>query len=182
MWERIKAVRPFWWFVAFFAAINLLWIAPSFLGARALSRGTSAPDFALPLVPSAGGRLSLGELRGRAVVMVFWATWCDACLAEIPVVEEISRLHPAEGLVVVGMNLEPEDRPGVARFLESHPLGFENVSVDEATAAAYGVRVLPTIYVVDAAGRICRGFTGRTSGFRLKRAVEACIRDGAGRS
>jgi cytochrome c biogenesis protein CcmG/thiol:disulfide interchange protein DsbE len=175
MLEKLKKVRPFWWFVALFVIVNAIWIAPTFLGGGTLKKGTPAPAFSLPLVAGSSGQLSLESLRGSTVLLVFWATWCDACLAEIPVVIDISRKYADDGLVVVGMNLEPGNRPAVGRFLESHSIPYRNVSVDGRTAAAYRVGVLPSITLVDREGNVCGGATGRASGFRLARAVERCL-------
>ena len=175
MLEKLKKVKPFWWFVAFFVIVNALWIAPAFLGGGALKRGTAAPAFSLPLVPGKGESLTLESLRGSTVLLVFWATWCDACLAEIPVVIDLSHLYADRGLVVVGMNLEPENRPAVARFLSSGSIPYRNVTVDGQTAAAYRIGVLPALYLIDRGGTVCKAFTGRTSGFRLSRAVERCL-------
>jgi thiol-disulfide isomerase/thioredoxin len=175
MLEKLKKVRPFWWFVAFFVVVNALWIAPAFLGGSALKKGTPAPAFSLPLIEDSSEHLSLGSLQGSTVLLMFWATWCDACLAEMPVVAELSKRYADRGLVVVGMNLEPENRPAVGRFLSKSSIPYRNVSVDGRTAAAYRIGVLPAIYLVDREGGVCRGFTGRTSGFRLARAVERCL-------
>ena len=130
MLEKLKKVRPFWWFVAFFVIVNALWIAPAFLGGGALKKGTEAPAFSLRPLPDAPEKLSLESLRGSTVLLVFWATWCDACLAEIPVVVDLSRRYADRGLVVVGMNVEPENRAGVERLLSSRPVPYRNVTVD----------------------------------------------------
>jgi thiol-disulfide isomerase/thioredoxin len=175
MLEKLKKVRPFWWFVAFFIAMNILWIGPSFFGARTLRRGVEAPAFSLPEVRDASRRIALEQLRGRTVLMVFWATWCDACLSELPVIEEIAARYRDRGLVVVGMNVEPGNRAGVQRFLEGRSISYPNVIVDSPTSEAYRVSLLPAIYVVDREGLVCRGFAGRTGKFRLSRAVEKCI-------
>ncbi|MBW2260479.1 MAG: TlpA family protein disulfide reductase [Deltaproteobacteria bacterium] len=175
MLEKLKKVKPFWWFVAFFVAVNILWIGPAILGGGTLKKGSVAPAFSLPLIPDSSERLSLESLRGSTVLLVFWATWCDACLAEIPVVIDLSNRYGDRGLVVVGMNLEPENRPGVGRFLSTSSIPYRNVTVDGQTAAAYRVGVLPAIVLIDRAGTVYKGFTGRTSGFRLARAVERCL-------
>lgn len=176
MWERLKQIRPFWWFVAFFVLVNVLWLGPSLFGGRTLKKGVQAPSFHLPRLGQAGESLSLGDVAGHVTVLAFWATWCDACMAEIPVLVELARQQGASGVKVVGMNLEPENRPAVERFLASRPLPYPNVVVDQATAEAYRVKILPTIYVLDGQGRVCRGYTGRVGAMRLGRAVQRCGR------
>jgi hypothetical protein len=100
-------------------------------------------------------------------------------MGELPVVSEMLRRHSGQGLVVVGMNLEPENRPVVGRFLATRSIAYPNVTVDASTADAYGVSLLPAITLVDRDGLVCRGFRGRTGKLRLSRAVKRCIEKGS---
>ena len=167
-----------WWLAVFLVAINVLWAGPAFLGRRTLREGDEAPAFTLPRIDDPGSDVSLGSLRGSAVMLVFWATWCDSCVAEIPTIAQVARKYSGRGLEVVGMNLDPGERAGVLAFLRARDVGYPNVGVDEATSSLYRVDLLPTLYLVDRGGRICRGFTGRVGARRLARAVEACIATG----
>ncbi len=167
-----------WWLAIFLIAINVLWLGPTFLGRGALEEGEQAPAFALPRVDDPEAVVSLGSLEGSTVLLVFWATWCDSCVAEIPVIARIERKYRDKGLAVVGMNLEPESRASVAAFLRARGVKYANVSVDDATSSLYRVNLLPALYLVDGKGRICRGFTGRVGPRRLESAVEKCIAGG----
>ena len=168
-------MKPFWWFVAFFVAVNLLWIGPSLLGAGTLEKGSVAPPFDLPLVAREGERITLEEARGATVLLVFWATWCDACVAELPLIARMAEEYSGRGLRVIGMNIEPDDRLRVARFLVRRGIEFPNAAVDGATSSAYRVKILPSIVIVDKTGRVCRSRAGRTGRLRLGRAVESCL-------
>lgn len=175
MLDKLKRIHPLWWFVAFFVFVNVLWIGPMYLGGGTLKKGTQAPPFTLAAIGSPGRSVSLEELRGTTTVLVFWATWCDSCVAEIPVIEKLASQRPGgANIEILGMNLEPEDRPAVERFLSKHPVSYPNVSVDPATAASYKVKILPTIYVLDPQGQVCKSFTGRVGRTRLEKAILGC--------
>jgi len=175
MWERLKRVHPFWWFAGVFVLINALWIIPNFTGAGGLPAGEPAPGFRLPEVSGAGASISLEDMEGRTVLLLFWATWCDACIAEIPTVRSVAERYSGRGFSVLGMNLDGGDREAVASFVARGSIPWKNVLTDEKTAAAYRVRILPALYLVDAEGRVCRRFSGRVGEGRLSRAVEQCL-------
>ena len=124
------------------------------------SRGSVAPDFALDLV--GGGSLRLSELRGRAVIVDFWDTWCPPCRRALPHLQE---LHDEYGdrLTVVGVAFGRDGRPAVTRFLADRGLTFPNVFMDERyeTARAYGgVQSLPTTFLIDPEGVIRQIWVG----------------------
>ena len=175
MWDRLKRIHPIWWLAAFLVLINVLWIGPTFLGHGSLRQGDEAPGFALPRVDDTGEIVSLESLRGSVVLLVFWATWCDSCIAEIPVVGKVARAYGDRGLAVVGMNVAQGSGADVARFLKARGVAYPNVTVDGSTAAQYEVSLLPAIYVVDAGGKVCKAFTGRVGPRRLASAVEKCM-------
>ena len=108
--------------------------------------GTPAP--ALRLEGLDGRPVDLAALRGRPVVVNFWATWCEPCVREFPLLRQAAAVHRADGLAVVGVL--SGDRPEAARaFVRRHratwPVG---VDPDGATAAAWGAVGLPHTYFV----------------------------------
>jgi thiol-disulfide isomerase/thioredoxin len=175
MWDRFKKVHPFWWFAIFFVAVNVLWLGPMLLGGRTLTAGIEAPPFELARVEG-GDTIDLADLEGSTVLLVFWATWCDSCVAEIPVLTRIHEKYENRSVRVVGMNLEPESRGAVRGFLKARAVPYPNVMVDPVTANAYKVKILPTIYLVNREGEVCRGFTGTVGEGRLTRALEDCMK------
>jgi thiol-disulfide isomerase/thioredoxin len=118
--------------------------------------GKAAPDFALEVVTGGaeGDRIHLQELKGQAVVLDFWATWCEPCQIVAPILDRVSRKHLGKGLVVVGVNTS--DRPGLAPIFAkkkglSYPIVFDE---GDAIAQAYGVSNLPTLVVIDPQGNV----------------------------
>lgn len=125
------------------------------------------PAHALELKPWTGGAtppLELSDLqgkthrladyRGRAVLVNFWATWCEPCRAEMPSFERLRAALESQRVTVLAVNLaEPEAR--IRRFLETMPLGYPVLlDRDGATARAWQARMLPATYVIGPEGRI----------------------------
>ncbi len=133
----------------------------------ALARGQHppAPPFRLPRFD--GGTLALVDLRGKYVVMNFWASWCIPCKDEAPLLERASNLYRDRGLVVVGVNiqdLEPEAR----RFIrETKATYLEVRDRDGAVSRAYGTTGVPETFFIDREGRIVRKFPGAAVEWRI---------------
>jgi cytochrome c biogenesis protein CcmG/thiol:disulfide interchange protein DsbE len=115
--------------------------------------GEPAPDFALPRV--GGGMLRLSDLRGKPVVVNFFASWCHPCEQEMPVLEGLHREY-GERLAVVGVNYrdaQADTRAFVERLGVTYPTLIEDDG-SNPVAGRYGVRSPPMTYFVAADGTI----------------------------
>jgi thiol-disulfide isomerase/thioredoxin len=116
--------------------------------------GALASDFSLP--DRAGRTVSLRDLRGRPVLIDFWATWCGPCQRTLPEIERLHRRYRGR-LEVVGVNLEGRT-PEVLAFLDeggySFRVLFDSGNFKAATAARYGVQSIPRSFLLDREGRI----------------------------
>jgi len=112
-----------------------------------------APDFTLPTL--AGDSVRLSALRGKAILLNFWATWCLPCRAEMAAIEQLYRRHRDRGLEVVAVNLDKLSATGVGAFVKEVGVTFR-VVLDPAwaTTGPYGVVGLPTTYLIDRAGSV----------------------------
>ena len=113
--------------------------------------GYHAPDFSLSNLQ--GQQVRFADLRGKPVLLNFWATWCPSCRDELPAVEAIAREYGGS-VVVLGVSVE--EQPGtVAQFAKRMGLSL-NILVDPdgTTAEAYNVFGLPTAYFIDKGGII----------------------------
>jgi len=119
---------------------------------RLLASGDLAPQLALQRADGSG-RLALAELRGRPVVIAFWAEWCSVCVRHLPELAAWARAHP--GVAVLAVH-QGGDAAGVAAFVAERGWRGPTFLVDAAGAASHAYRVdsLPTYFVIDAAGRI----------------------------
>ena len=123
--------------------------------------GFLAPDFTLTSLDGSAVRLS--DLRGKPVLINFWATWCGPCRAEMPHIQAAFETHSDDGLIVLGVN-QMESLPSVASFVQEFGLTFPIPLDDDGTASqAYQVRGLPKSFFVDADGVIRDSFTGPMS-------------------
>lgn len=114
--------------------------------------GASAPDFALPALDGRTYRLS--ELRGRAVLINFWATWCGPCRTEMPAIEEVYRRYGGDRLLVLAVNVE-EDAEHVVPFVQRLGLSFPILlDRDGAVSRRYRITGLPTTYLIRANGKV----------------------------
>jgi cytochrome c biogenesis protein CcmG/thiol:disulfide interchange protein DsbE len=119
--------------------------------------GGPAPAFTLHRLDG-GGSLSLASLRGRTVVLNFWASWCDPCKREAPALERLWRRDRGHGVVILGV--DTNDSSGDARrFMSAHGITYPVVSDPRGLVAAnrYDIADLPVTYVIDRQGRIVGG-------------------------
>jgi thiol-disulfide isomerase/thioredoxin len=114
-----------------------------------------APHFSLQ--DRAGKTVSLSDLRGRPVLLDFWATWCGPCRATMPEVEKLHRKYRGRGLQVVGINIEGKT-DGVLEYLDqngySFPIVFDKGNWKSAVAQQYQVSSIPKTFLIDGNGSI----------------------------
>lgn len=105
-----------------------------------------APDFTLK--SSTGGNVKLSELRGRVVLVNFWATWCTPCKEELPFFNTLYRRYQNLGLEVLGVNIDKVSSQGAKMGTAlglSFPLLFDPAG---KTSNLYQIRTMPTTFVV----------------------------------
>jgi peroxiredoxin len=123
-------------------------------GTSAPQAGFTAPDFTLKTPDGEGYRLS--ELKGNAVLVNLWATWCPPCRAEMPAIEKMYQEYKDQGLVVLAVNMTYQDDPAnVSPFIQEYGLTFP-VLLEETgnVGTAYQLRSLPSTYFINRAGII----------------------------
>ncbi|HIE53784.1 MAG TPA: TlpA family protein disulfide reductase, partial [Chromatiaceae bacterium] len=119
-----------------------------------------APQFELTDIDGRIYRLS--DYRGKVLIVNFWATWCPPCREEMPSMERAWQEIKDQQMVMIAINVG-EDEDAVFQFTASYPVTFPLLlDQDSEVAGAWGVRGLPTTYVVDPQGRIVyRAIGGR---------------------
>jgi thiol-disulfide isomerase/thioredoxin len=157
-------------------------VAPATAKPSTTARGTSAstaargpaPSFALPTI---NGTVSLDSLRGRVVLIDFWASWCEPCRRSFPWLADLHRRYAAKGLTIVAINLDKK-RGAADAFLEKYPAPFV-VAFDPAgkTAEAFKVSVMPSSFLVGPTGAVLfrhAGFRPNDTGTLESMIQEAC--------
>jgi peroxiredoxin len=118
-----------------------------------INRGDIAPDFELTTLD--GGKVRLSDLRGRPVILNFWASWCQPCRAEFPELRDASRASGNKGLVVLGIvawnDIESDARDFVRQQRATWPMPLDK---SKAVEEAYSVPYLPQTFFVDRTGRV----------------------------
>lgn len=119
---------------------------------EAPKKGYRAPAFEVTTLD--GKRVSSRTLRGKVVLLNFWATWCAPCKEELPSLVKLQAAMPATSFTVVALS-QDADAKDVTKFLKKHPVNFPNgIDDDGAIARAYQVRGLPATYLIDGDGVI----------------------------
>jgi cytochrome c biogenesis protein CcmG/thiol:disulfide interchange protein DsbE len=148
--------------------------------AAAAGRGErpEAPDFTLERLDE-DGDLTLSSLRGKAVVLNVWASWCIPCKEEAPFLEQVWRESRDEGLVVVGLDAKDfrrDARRFASRFDLTFPLVYDGPG---DTLPDYGVTGFPETFVIDREGRVLEAFVGGVDSqedrAQLRRAVDRAL-------
>ena len=143
---------------------------------RALARGERerAPALELPKLEAAG-TASLADYRGRVVVLNFWASWCEPCRAESPLLERWHRRIRDRGGTVLGVDMF--DVTSDAReFIAEHGLSYPMLKdKDGAGVDAFGVAQYPETFVIDRRGRIAAVQRGPVDDGFMRRTVEPLL-------
>ena len=113
-----------------------------------------APAFTLDRLDTEGGRLALADLRGKAVVVNFWASWCIPCRDEAPVLQKTYERYRDRGLVVLGVDVndfKEDARRFMKRYGITYPVAYDGKG---STVGKWGVRGFPETFFVDRTGTL----------------------------
>ena len=115
--------------------------------AKSVVVGDLAPDFQLE--DTKGNRVSLSNLRGKVVMVNFWATWCPPCKEEMPSMEKLNQIMAGEDFVMLAINTEENGRSVVPAFLKNNPHDFTVLYDDNGTVQQqYGVYRFPESFII----------------------------------
>jgi peroxiredoxin len=132
---------------------GLLAVAVTFLSTGsgfALDVGADAPEIGLANL--AGQTVTKRSLTGKVVIVDFWASWCEPCREEMPVLERLYRRYRQRGLVVIGVSVD-RDREHVQGFLRRTPVTFPIIhDAEHVVAGRFSPPRMPSSYVIDRRG------------------------------
>jgi thiol-disulfide isomerase/thioredoxin len=143
----------------------IAWPALAVASAKPAALPAMAPSFTLA---SDAGTVSLDSLRGRAVLVDFWASWCGPCRKSFPWMKTMQDKYGAKGLTIVAINVD-KDREAADKFLSEFPTPFVVAyDPDGKVAEQFHVAAMPSSYVIDRDGKIAYAHRG----FEPKKAPE----------
>src|ERR1700674_2992092 len=147
-----------WTAVALAAGILVLFAMPSYRQGEGSIAGRPALDFPLTLTSKSE---HLSDLKGKVVVLNFWATWCPPCVAETPSLNYLQKYIDSRGGMVLGVSVD-EDGAAYDKFLKDQSVVFLTYrDPTKRSAADYGTSIYPETYIIDRHGKIARKIVGQ---------------------
>ena len=141
--------------------------------------GALAPDFTLKLVGGGGKPMSLSSLKGKAVLLNFWATWCEPCKIEMPWLVELQKKYGPEGLQVIGVAMDDAGVKTIAAFAHKMGVNYPILQGTEAVADLYGgLDGLPTTFFLDRSGKVVDQALGLESESLMEDAIKKSLGNG----
>jgi thiol-disulfide isomerase/thioredoxin len=148
--------------------------------AAALAPGDTPPAIDMP--DQAGKKVDLRELKGKVVLIDFWASWCGPCKQEMPVLEELHKKYAKDGLVIVGVNIDNNAKK-MNNFLKGAPATFRMVRDPKLNIASkYEPATMPSSYFIGRDGKtryVHEGFQ-RKDAAEIEERVKRLLGEGVG--
>jgi peroxiredoxin len=118
----------------------------------------AAPDFTLN--DTQGRPVTLSELKGKVVLLDFWATWCPACQSEIPWYVEFAKKYKDKGLVVIGVSMDKDGLKVVQPYMQQKQMDYTVALGDDNLVVPFGLKTIPVTMLIDRDGKIAVAHTG----------------------
>jgi thiol-disulfide isomerase/thioredoxin len=142
-------------------------------------RGAQAPDFELKVLDGQGKTLKLSSLKGQAVIVNFWATWCEPCKIEMPWLIQLQKKYGPQGLQIVGVAMDDADEKTISEFSHKMGVNYPVVVGTEKVADLYGgVDGLPISFFVDRSGKVVNRILGLVSESEFETSIQKSLAQG----
>jgi len=139
-----------------------------------LGKSTQAPNFTLESLD--GKNMSLSDLRGKAVLLNFWATWCGPCKIETPWLVELQKEYGSQGLQVVGIAMDDSGKDDIEKFAKDMGVNYPVLLGKEAVGDAYGgVPALPESFFIGRNGKIVERIIGLKGRGEIEDAIKKAL-------
>jgi len=146
-----------------------------------ITKSSDAPDFTLESLD--GKNMRLSDLRGKAVLLNFWATWCGPCKIETPWLVELQNQYGHDGLQVVGVEMGDDGKDEIAKFVKDMGVNYPILIGKEAVGDAYGgVLGLPETFFIGRDGKIVDKLAGLHGKGEIEDSIKKALDTPAGNS
>ncbi len=146
-----------------------------------LGQASPAPDFTLESLEGKNVRLS--DLRGKAVLLNFWATWCGPCKIETPWLVELQNKYGSQGLQVIGVAMDDSGKEDIAKFAKDMGVNYPVLLGKESVGDAYGgVPALPESFFIGRDGKIVDKIIGLKGKAEIEDSVKQALDTQAAKS
>lgn len=147
--------------------------------ARGPEIGSQAPDFKLNVLNGQGKTMQISSLKGKAVLVNFWATWCEPCKIEMPWLVELQKKYGPQGLQIVGVAVDDAEEKTISEFARKMKVNYPVLIGTEKVADTYGgVAGLPTSFFLDRGGKVVNRVTGLVSESEIEDSVKKSMAQG----
>jgi peroxiredoxin len=137
-------------------------------------QGKAAPDFSLPT--TTGQTMKLSDFQGKAVLLNFWATWCEPCKVEMPWFVELQKKYGPRGLQVVGVAMDDASPKEIAAFAQKMGVNYPILIGKEEVGAQYGgIEYLPSTYYISRNGKVIDHAFGLVSRSEIEANIEKAL-------
>lgn len=152
---------------------------PKGVFAKRAAVGRPVPPFEAVLLD--GKSIGASQLKGRVVLIDFWASWCDPCREEMPELNTLYRELKAKGVEIIGVSID-RDRENVDAFLKKHPVLFPVIhDKDKDIADDFKPRAMPTAFILDQEGVVRHVHLGYKKSYlqKYRDEIEILLKNGA---
>jgi cytochrome c biogenesis protein CcmG, thiol:disulfide interchange protein DsbE len=143
--------------LVFIAGLLVLFAMPSYRQGEPSLQGKPARDFAFTLN---GQPQRLADMKGKVVLLNFWASWCGPCIDEAPALNQLQNYVASRGGTILGVSVD-DDQTAYADFLKNYRVDFPTYrDAAKQIPVSYGTSMYPETYVINREGRIDRKIIG----------------------
>ena len=137
-------------------------------------QGKAAPDFSLPT--TAGETMKLSDFQGKAVLLNFWATWCEPCKVEMPWFVDLQKKYGPQGLQVIGVAMDDASPKDIAAFAQKMGVNYPILIGKEEVGAQYGgIEYLPSTFYISRDGKVLEHAFGLVSRSEIEAIIEKAL-------
>lgn len=154
--------------IAALAMAGLLWTTEG-------KAATKMPSFALENVRD-GKIIDSNSLKGRVLLLTFFATWCPPCLEEVPTLVKLQKEMESAGFSVIGMSVDQQEPSIIAKFVEKKSINYPVLLAESKTTMDFGgIYGIPVAFLVNKAGNVVKKYTGYVDHAILEKDIRSLL-------